>query len=208
RHASTTQSAFLGKAAWECGLELDAGAGWDMRRALLAARAPLRDLIMHGRQDDGRPYYISVSGEPIFDHDGCFAGYRGVTRDITDQELAEERIQHLATHDGLTGLPNRVMFSHLLSTAIPAAYRDQRSFAVLFIDLDRFKFINDTLGHEAGDMLLKEVASRFKAVLRGSDVVARLGGDEFVVLLPELNQPALGQCRTGLGAAGAVHPGR
>jgi diguanylate cyclase (GGDEF)-like protein len=80
------------------------------------------------------------------------------------------------------------MFSHLLSTAIPVAQRYQRSFAVLFIDLDRFKFINDTLGHEAGDLLLKEVTARFKEVLRGSDVVARLGGDEFVVLLHELHQ--------------------
>jgi diguanylate cyclase (GGDEF)-like protein/PAS domain S-box-containing protein len=99
---------------------------------------------------------------------------------------AEERIQYLATHDGLTGLPNRTMFSQLVNVAIPAARRYQRKFAVLFIDLDRFKLVNDTLGHEAGDKLLQEIAMRFTGCLRESDVVARLGGDEFVVLLQEV----------------------
>jgi diguanylate cyclase (GGDEF)-like protein len=102
------------------------------------------------------------------------------------RKQGEVRIQYLATHDGLTGLPNRVMFSQLLNVAIPSARRYKRSFAVLFIDLDRFKLINDTLGHEAGDKLLQEIAARFTECLRESDVVARLGGDEFVVLVQEV----------------------
>jgi diguanylate cyclase (GGDEF)-like protein len=101
---------------------------------------------------------------------------------------SEERIKHLAYHDALTTLPNRSLFSKLLNQAIHQAHRYRRPLAVMFLDLDRFKQINDTLGHSAGDQLLQEVASRLKACLRDSDTVARLGGDEFVVLLPELDE--------------------
>jgi diguanylate cyclase (GGDEF)-like protein len=97
-----------------------------------------------------------------------------------------QRIEYLAYHDGLTGLPNRSMFSKLLTQSISEARRHDRLLAVAFLDLDRFKQINDTLGHEAGDQLLLEVASRLRACVRDSDTVARLGGDEFVVLLPTL----------------------
>jgi diguanylate cyclase (GGDEF)-like protein len=96
------------------------------------------------------------------------------------------RVEYLAYHDGLTALPNRSLFNKLLSQAISHAQRSNLPLAVAFIDLDRFKQINDTLGHEAGDELLKEVASRLRSCLRGSDIVARLGGDEFVVLMVEL----------------------
>jgi diguanylate cyclase (GGDEF)-like protein len=96
------------------------------------------------------------------------------------------RVEYLAYHDGLTGLPNRSMFSKFLSQSISEAHRYGRHLAVAFLDLDRFKQINDTLGHEAGDQLLQEVALRLKGCVRDSDTVARLGGDEFVVLLPEL----------------------
>jgi diguanylate cyclase (GGDEF)-like protein len=97
-----------------------------------------------------------------------------------------QRVEYLAYHDGLTGLPNRSMFSKLLTKSISEAHRYHRQLAVAFLDLDRFKQINDTLGHDAGDQLLQEVAIRLKACVRDSDTVARLGGDEFVVLLPEL----------------------
>jgi diguanylate cyclase (GGDEF)-like protein len=97
-----------------------------------------------------------------------------------------KRVEYLAYHDGLTGLPNRSMFSKLLSKSISEAHRYDRRLAVAFLDLDRFKQINDTLGHEAGDQLLRDVAKRLKLCVRESDTVARLGGDEFVVLLPEL----------------------
>ena len=101
-------------------------------------------------------------------------------------ELAQ-RIEYLAYHDGLTGLPNRSMFSKLLAQSISESRRYDRHLAVAFLDLDRFKQINDTLGHEAGDQLLKEVAARLRTCVRDSDTVARLGGDEFVLLLPALD---------------------
>jgi len=111
--------------------------------------------------------------------------------DNFDRELerkrAEERIEHLATHDALTELPNRTLFNELLMASIETARRYKRKFGLLFVDLDGFKLINDTLGHEAGDALLKEMGERFKHCLRASDVVARLGGDEFVVLLQEIS---------------------
>ncbi len=190
RHAraGSAQQSFLGKRPWETELEIEGPGGWQAHRDLLAAHRSFRDIIMHRTLADGRPYYISVSAEPIFDGNRSFIGYRGVSREITEQKIAEERIQHLATHDSLTGLPNRVMFSHLVSTAIASAHRYQRQCAVLFIDLDRFKFVNDSLGHEAGDQLLKAISKRYKKALRASDVVARLGGDEFVVLIQDMQQ--------------------
>jgi diguanylate cyclase (GGDEF)-like protein len=104
-----------------------------------------------------------------------------------DANLAHaERVEYLAYHDGLTGLPNRSMFSKLLVQSIGEARRYERKLAVAFLDLDRFKQINDSLGHEAGDQLLQEVAVRLRGCVRASDTVARLGGDEFVVLLPEI----------------------
>jgi diguanylate cyclase (GGDEF)-like protein len=102
-----------------------------------------------------------------------------------EKHKADERIEYLASHDGLTDLPNRELFNGLLRHTIDAARRNARQFALLFIDLDRFKIINDSLGHDAGDLLLVEVARRLCGALRASDVVARLGGDEFVVILEE-----------------------
>lgn len=107
-------------------------------------------------------------------------------REVVEQMAHAERVEYLAYHDALTGLPNRSLFSKLLTQSIHQAQRYDKKLAVLFLDLDRFKQINDTLGHDAGDDLLKEVATRLKDALRDSDTVARLGGDEFVVLLPEL----------------------
>jgi diguanylate cyclase (GGDEF)-like protein len=102
-----------------------------------------------------------------------------------EKTKADERIEYLASHDSLTHLPNREMFNGMLRRAIDAAAHHQRQFALLFIDLDRFKVINDSLGHDAGDMLLVEIGGRLRRSLRSSDVVARLGGDEFVVILEE-----------------------
>lgn len=107
----------------------------------------------------------------------------------TEEQIAHaKRVEHLAYHDGLTALPNRSLFSKLLGQSIQEAQRYDRHLAVLFLDLDRFKQINDTLGHEAGDELLQEVAIRLRSCLRDSDTVARLGGDEFVVLLPAIDE--------------------
>lgn len=105
------------------------------------------------------------------------------------------QIEHMAYHDSLTSLPNRSMFSKLLNQNISQAERRGKRFAVMFLDLDRFKSINDTLGHEAGDQLLQEASARIKQCLRDSDIVARLGGDEFVVLLPEYDDEEDGRAR-------------
>ncbi|TWB06313.1 bifunctional diguanylate cyclase/phosphodiesterase [Bradyrhizobium stylosanthis] len=115
---------------------------------------------------------------------------------------ADERIEYLASHDSLTDLPNRETFNGLLRAAIDTAQRHDHRFALLFIDLDRFKVINDSLGHEAGDLLLLEVASRLRGALRASDVVARLGGDEFVVILDQCGEiDDVQRIATGLLAA-------
>ncbi len=136
---------------------------------------------------DGTATSAEFSIFPMRDKEGTVCGFRGVGHDITERKRAEEKIQYMATHDSLTELPNRLMFSQLINHAIQAARRYQRQFAVLFIDLDRFKVINDTMGHEAGDQLLQEIAMRLKQTMRTVDVVARLGGDEFVILIEEIS---------------------
>jgi diguanylate cyclase (GGDEF)-like protein len=125
---------------------------------------------------------ISCS-EPNRQHKGH---YIGVFNDITQQKASEERIQHLALYDPLTDLPNRRLFKEHLEQAIREAKRNNHWVALLYIDLDRFKNINDSLGHTAGDNLLKVIAERLSFVVRTSDLVARLGGDEFVVILSGL----------------------
>lgn len=187
QNLDSTQASFLGKRPWESDLEIQADGGWAGHRAILAANQPFRDVVMHRLLAGEKPYYISVSGAPIFDENGEAIGYRGVSREITDQRIAEQRIRHLATHDSLTDLPNRMMFSQMLAAALALGQRCNHQFAVLFLDLDRFKFINDSLGHEAGDKLLQEIAIRLKEAIDPGDTIARMGGDEFVVLVREVS---------------------
>ncbi|MED1721196.1 EAL domain-containing protein [Mesorhizobium sp. M00.F.Ca.ET.186.01.1.1] len=123
---------------------------------------------------------------PIVDELGNVSKLLFVTRDITDRKQSEELIHHLAYHDALTDLPNRRMYTQHLSREIMQAKRFQSNLAVLFLDLDRFKDVNDSFGHDVGDLLLVEAANRLKACLRPNDVAARLGGDEFTVLLSQL----------------------
>jgi diguanylate cyclase (GGDEF)-like protein/PAS domain S-box-containing protein len=108
--------------------------------------------------------------------------------DVTERKKAEEQLSILATHDGLTGLPNHTLFMDRLTLALAHAQRGHHKLAVMMLDLDRFKDVNDTLGHDVGDQLLKAVGGRLMALLRKSDTVARVGGDEFVILLPEVAQ--------------------
>ncbi|MBW2674103.1 MAG: PAS domain S-box protein [Deltaproteobacteria bacterium] len=147
---------------------------------------PTRNFPYEFVRPDGSTTFIEFSIFPKRDSEGTILGFRGVGHDITERKRTEERIEYLATHDTLTDLPNRLMFSQLLNHAIQGARRYERQLAVLFIDLDRFKIINDTLGHEAGDQLLQEVAMRLRQALRAVDVFARLGGDEFVILIEEV----------------------
>jgi diguanylate cyclase (GGDEF)-like protein/PAS domain S-box-containing protein len=137
---------------------------------------------------DGSKRYIEASASLQKDSPDKPNGFKGVIRDITERKLIEQELNHMATHDVLTGLPNRLLFSQLLNHAIQTAHRNKKQLAVLFVDLDRFKIINDSLGHETGDKLLQEIAQRFKHLLRAVDIVGRLGGDEFIILIEEVNE--------------------
>ncbi len=123
-------------------------------------------------------------------HSGLPAHYIWIMADITERKQAEERMRHIAQHDALTGLPNRLALLMRLGQLLPEARRHEWKVAIMFLDLDRFKIINDTLGHQVGDEMLREVACRLSSVIRQTDFVARLGGDEFVVILPAINSPA------------------
>jgi diguanylate cyclase (GGDEF)-like protein/PAS domain S-box-containing protein len=112
-----------------------------------------------------------------------------VARDITERKRAERQLAYIATHDALTGLPNRVLFSDRLNLALAQAQRHQHKLAVLLLDLDRFKDINDTLGHSVGDQFLRVTGKRLKGLLRKSDSLARMGGDEFLFLVTEIARP-------------------
>ncbi len=121
---------------------------------------------------------------------GMPANYIWILADITERKQSEERMRHIAQHDTLTGLPNRLALLMRLAQLLPEARRHGWKVAIMFLDLDRFKIINDTLGHQVGDELLREVACRLSSVVRETDFVARLGGDEFVILLPGIVSPA------------------
>ncbi|MBS0512534.1 MAG: EAL domain-containing protein [Proteobacteria bacterium] len=134
---------------------------------------------------------VSLTGIPMLSQQGerRVVGLYGVARDISERKRAEEIISFQAYHDQLTHLPNRVLFKDRLELAITQAQRRTGALAVMFVDVDRFKLVNDTYGHAEGDLLLRAIASRLSSTLRRGDTLARLGGDEFTVLLPDINQP-------------------
>jgi len=165
------------------------------------SREPLRDpLVMAMLQDDavglaagcllvrrdGQESAIEDTATPIHDADGRVTGAVIVFHDVGAARAMSVRMSHLAQHDPLTGLPNRLLLNDRLTRAIASARRRSNSLAVLFLDVDRFKSINDSLGHAAGDQMLQSIAHRLTACVRASDTVSRLGGDEFVILLPEV----------------------
>jgi diguanylate cyclase (GGDEF)-like protein len=131
----------------------------------------------------GEERYIEIIAAPLPSDDGSFEGIIESSRDITERRCAEEQLRYRAEYDALTGIPNRQLFYDRLQQVIALARREGRQIGVLFIDLDGFKAINDTLGHQAGDQLLQEVACRLLTCLRKSDTLARMGGDEFAVIL-------------------------
>ncbi|RJF96133.1 PAS domain S-box protein [Noviherbaspirillum saxi] len=176
---------YLGKTLWELPFDNVSLDQWIEHQSLLAEGMPFHELVLCILGTDGAKRYLSISGLPVRDKDGHAAGYRGTGKDITERKTAEERIRHLASHDILTGLPNRMMFHQVLGYQIQLARRYQRKFALMFIDLDHFKAINDVHGHDAGDVVLKVTATRLVDCVRDSDFVARLAGDEFVVIIQE-----------------------
>ena len=159
---------------------------WGKRHiAQLDARQPFENLEYEASDDAGVQRWYSINGEPIFDDLGLFLGYRGTGSDITERKQAEQRVHHVAQHDALTGLPNRSLLQDRLRQAVAYANRNGLPVWVMLIDLDRFKFVNDSMGHKAGDVLLMTIAARLKSALRDTDTVARLSGDEFVIVLSE-----------------------
>ena len=157
-------------------LDLLAGAGVDVAplREATAAERPFKELRL-----SAAARHWSINGKPLADEEGRTLGWRGVIADVTEQVMAQERLQHLAHTDSLTGLANRFT----LHGALRAALAQRRLVALLALDLDHFKLVNDTLGHAAGDQLLQTVAARLLACRRPNDLVARLGGDEFALLV-------------------------
>jgi diguanylate cyclase (GGDEF)-like protein/PAS domain S-box-containing protein len=153
--------------------------------------AALEDGITHSRDDevfwrkDGTRFPVEYMSSPIFE-DGEIVGAVVTFRDITERKTLEQQLQHQAFHDPLSGLPNRALFMDRLERAITRANRRGTKIAVLFVDLDNFKVINDSLGHEVGDLLLVAVAERLKTCLRPEDTAARLGGDEFTILVEDI----------------------
>ena len=137
---------------------------------------------------DGRVVWVRDEAALVTDEKGSDRFWQGVMVDITERKRAEEQVAFLAYHDKLTGLPNRVMFERVLDLALARARRSGQAAAVLYLDLDNFKLVNDSLGHAAGDELLREMATRLSGAVRATDVVARQGGDEFLVLLADLDK--------------------
>ena len=148
----------------------------------LSARFPFSDVVVRPASD--QDVHWSLSGNPIFDGRGRFLGFRGIGTDLTEQRKSEREISRLARFDSLTALPNSAMMRQTLDEALRTATHRQKGLALFMIDLDRFKNVNDTLGHPIGDALLREVAERLKSVMGNHGQIGRLGGDEFQAVLP------------------------
>jgi len=135
---------------------------------------------------DGKKMYAGISITLIRDSSGQPVGFRGIIHDITERKQTEEKIRQLAYHDSLTGLPNRKLFSDRWGIALAQSQRNQQKVGIAMLDLDNFKKVNDTLGHDVGDLLLQAAAKRLSAALRKGDTVARFGGDEYILIIPDL----------------------
>ena len=168
-------------------LSVDSGSSDSLReeRTLgfhLSARFPFSDVIVRAASDED--IHWSLSGNPVFDERGRFLGFRGIGTDLTEQRRTEQEVARLARFDSLTGLPNRALMRQTLDEALRNATNRRKGCSLFLIDLDRFKNVNDTLGHPIGDALLRQVAERLKSVMGDHGQVGRLGGDEFKAVLP------------------------
>jgi diguanylate cyclase (GGDEF)-like protein/PAS domain S-box-containing protein len=159
---------------------------WQAHLSQLQQHLPFQDFEYSMHLPDGTVHFVCISGKPVFDAEGRFMGYRGIGYDITAQKEQQLRLEHFAHHDALTQLPNRVLLADRLQQAIHQAERRNAQVAVVYLDLDGFKAINDQNGHATGDQLLIELSNRLKQALREGDTLARLGGDEFVAVLLDL----------------------
>lgn len=155
---------------------------------ILLSGEDYRDILIN-RKKDGTVYYEEKTISPLCDAAGKITHFVATGKDITERMQTQEQLYYLAHHDALTKLPNRAMFVERLTQALLHAQRHGRALAVMFLDMDRFKLINDSLGHDIGDLLLQEFGQRLVDCVRSSDTVARLGGDEFTMLLEDMSDP-------------------
>jgi len=157
-------------------------------KRVMAERGTVQDFESEIRRRDGEVIWITENAHSVFGPDATFLYYEGTVRDITERKRYQQQLEFHANHDQLTGLPNRNLLNDRLLQAIHYAHRNSYFSVVAFIDLDNFKFINDSMGHRAGDVLLIEIAKRLQSCLRETDTVARYGGDEFVLILNDYYQ--------------------
>ncbi|MBC7503281.1 MAG: EAL domain-containing protein [Herminiimonas sp.] len=174
---------FLDKARWEDAASIE-GNDWEAHRAVLEAHQPFCDFEYKFRHPDGAIGWRCINGAPLFNQDGSFSGYRGTGKDITLRKQDDEHNHYRALHDELTGLPNRALLIDRLDQTLGLSGRNGNPVWVLLIDIDRFKFVNDSLGHKAGDRAIQVIAQRLQEATRQTDTIARLSGDEFVLVLP------------------------
>jgi diguanylate cyclase (GGDEF)-like protein/PAS domain S-box-containing protein len=179
----------VGKFRWELPGELIQPSSWDEHRATLLAQRPFRDVMFRRWVADGSLVYTVTSGDPVFDADGRFRGYRGVGKDITEQVKTQERIERLASVDALTQLCNRQTFDERAGRVLANAYAEGQRCALLFIDLDNFRLLNNGYGHRVGDQMLAIVASRMRDIIKEPNLLGRRGGDELVALLIDVVRP-------------------
>ena len=196
-----SKEAYIGRTRWDGGDHGVSQALWAEHQKVLQAHQTFRNFEMQLPGVSGMMSWTSISGLPIFDAQAVFRGYRGIGRDITEHKRNEDENQRLAFYDTLTGLPNRRLLLDRLSQALVTSARSHRQAALLFIDLDNFKDLNDTLGHDQGDKLLEKVANRLGTCVRQGDTVARFGGDECGVMLEALN-PDVGRAITQVKTVG------
>jgi diguanylate cyclase (GGDEF)-like protein/PAS domain S-box-containing protein len=152
----------------------------------IVATGSLRDYDVRLRRKDQTVMDCLLTITVWHDDVGNILGYQAIIRDVTEKKRSEETIWRLAYHDALTGLPNRLLYMDRLNTAIARAHRNGHKLSVMMLDLDRFKCVNDSLGHHIGDSLLQVVGERLKSAIRKGDTVSRIGGDEFMLLLAEI----------------------
>ena len=155
---------------------------------LVLSEKKVRDYELTARTTDGKETEVSYNASTFYDQNGILQGVFAAARDITKRKQAEKQIENLAFHDPLTQLPNRRMLNERLSQAMASSKRSGQYGALIFLDMDLFKSLNDTYGHSTGDLLLIEVAHRISSCVREVDIVARFGGDEFVVILSNLGK--------------------
>ena len=181
--------ALIGRRRWELEVGLVQPASWDEHRALLQARQPYRDLLTRSLGQNGEVHYVASSGDPVFDAHGHFVGYRGVSKDVTEEVRAQESIERLARIDSLTQLANRHAFDEQARAELAQAHAQGRRCALLFIDLDNFRLLNNGYGHRAGDEVLRTVAARLQRDIPTPRLLGRRGGDELVALLGDVREP-------------------